>query len=110
MFLNYKYLIKHILLYLLLKKNYRFHRTIASNSELVVTLILIKKINDKSSDKKFKYIASTNKNEGNPFLDLDLTIGYYLLYVHCNYDNSTYDEIRKVNIYISAVKYFFFLL
>ena len=91
-----------------LKKNYRFHRTIASNSELVVTLILIKKINDKSSDKKFKYIASTNKNEGNPFLDLDLTVGYYLLYVHCNYDNSTYDKIRKVNIYISADKYFFF--
>ena len=91
-----------------LKKNYRFHRTIDTNSELVITLILIKKINEQNNEKKFKYIASTNKNEGNPFLDLELTVGYYLLYVHCNYDNSTYDKIRKVNIYISSNKYFFF--
>ena len=91
-----------------LKKNYRFHRTIDINSELVVTLILVKKIMNKDNDKKFKYIASTNKNEGNPFLDLELTVGYYLLYVHCNYDNSNYDKIRKVNIYISSNKYFFF--
>ena len=91
-----------------LKKNYRFHRTIDNNSELVVTLILIKKINDKNNERKFKFIASTNKNEGNPFLNLELTVGYYLLYVHCNYDNSNYDKIRKVNIYISSNKYFFF--
>jgi hypothetical protein len=91
-----------------LKKNYRFHRTIAPNSELVITLILIKKTNDKTSEKKFQYIDSTKKNEGNPFLDLELTVGYYLLYVHCNYDNATYDKIRKVNMYISANKYFFF--
>ncbi len=91
-----------------LKKNYRFHRTIDTNCELVVTLILVKKILNKDSAKKFKYIASTNKNEGNPFLDLELTVGYYLLYVHCNYDNSNYDKIRKVNIYISSNKYFFF--
>ena len=91
-----------------LKKNYRFHRNIGKNCELVVTLILIKKIIDKNGGKKFKYIDSTNKNESNPFLDLDLTVGYYLLYVHCNYDNSTYDKIRKVNIYISSNKYFFF--
>jgi len=91
-----------------LKKNYRFHRTIDNNSELVINLILVKKINDKDSDKKIIYIASTNRNEGNPFLDLDLTVGYYLLYIHCNYDNSTYDKIRKVNIYISSNKYFFF--
>ena len=91
-----------------LKKNYRFHRTIDTNSELTINLILIKKTNDKNNDKRFKYIASTNKNEGNPFLDLELTVGYYLLYVHCNYDNSNYDKIRKVNIYISANKYFFF--
>ena len=64
-----------------LKKNYRFHRTIDNNSELVINLILVKKINDKDNDKKIIYIASTNRNEGNPFLDLELTVGYYLLYV-----------------------------
>ena len=90
-----------------LKKNYRFHRSLKTNSELNINLILIKKSIDKDNKTKFRYISSTNKNEGNPFLNLELTVGYYLLYVHCNYNNSNYDKIRKVNIYISADKYFF---
>ena len=90
-----------------LKKNYRFHRTLSTNSELNINLILIKKTIDKVNKTKFKYIASTNKNEGNPVLNLELTVGYYLLYIHCNYNNSNYDKIRKVNVYISADKYFF---
>jgi len=90
-----------------LKKNYRFHRSLLTNSELNINLILVKKIVDKDNKTKFKYISSTNKNEGNPFLNLELTVGYYLLYVHCNYNNSNFDKIRKVNVYISANKYFF---
>ena len=83
-----------------LKKNYRFHRALLTNSELNINLILVKKIVDKDNKTKFKYISSTNKNEGNPFLNLELTVGYYLLYVHCNYNNSNFDKIRKINIYI----------
>ena len=90
-----------------LKKNYRFHRTLLTNSELNINLILIKKTPDKDNKIKFRYICSTNKNEGNPFLNLELTVGYYLLYIHCNYNHSNYDKIRKVNLYISANKYFF---
>ena len=90
-----------------LKKNYRFHRTLLSNTELNINLILIKKTPDKDNKVKFRYICSTNKNEGNPFLNLELTVGYYLLYIHCNYNHSNYDKIRKVNLYISANKYFF---
>ena len=91
-----------------LKKNYRFHRSLPTNSELNINLILIKKNIDKDNKTKFRYISSTNKNEGNPFLNLELTVGYYLLYVHCNYNSSNFDKIRKVNLYISADKYFFF--
>ena len=90
-----------------LKKNYRFHRSLLTNSELNINLILVKKTVDKDNKTKLKYISSTNKNEGNPFLNLELTVGYYLLYVHCNYNNSNFDRIRKVNVYISADKYFF---
>ena len=90
-----------------LKKNYRFHRTLLTNSELNINLILIKKTINKDNNTKFRFISSTNKNEGNPFLNLELTVGYYLLYIHCNYNNSNYDKIRKVNLYISADKYFF---
>ena len=90
-----------------LKKNYRFHRTLLSNTELNINLILIKKTPDKDNKVKFRYICSTNKNEGNPFLNLELTVGYYLLYIHCNYNHSNYDKIRKVNLYISANKYKF---
>ena len=81
-----------------LKKNYRFHRTLLTNSELNINLILIKKTIDKDNKTKFRFISSTNKNEGNPFLNLELTVGYYLLYIHCNYNNSNYDKIRKVNL------------
>ena len=90
-----------------LKKNYRFHRTLLTNSELNINLILIKKSVDKNNKTKFRYISSINKNEGNPFLNLELTVGYYLLYIHCNYNNSNFDKIRKVNLYISADKFFF---
>ena len=90
-----------------LKKNYRFHRTLLTNSELNINVILIKKTIDKNNKTKFRYISSINKNEGNPFLNLELTVGYYLLYIHCNYNSSNFDKIRKVNLYISADKYFF---
>jgi len=72
-----------------------------------INVILIKKNIDKNNKTKFRYISSINKNEGNPFLNLELTVGYYLLYIHCNYNSSNFDKIRKVNLYISADKYFF---
>ena len=80
-----------------------------TNSELNINLILIKKTPDKDSKTEFRYICSTNKNEGNLFLNLELTVGYYLLYIHCNYNHSNYDKIRKVNLYISANKFFFII-
>ena len=52
-----------------LKKNYRFHRSLLTNSELNINLILVKKTVDKDNKTKLKYISSTNKNEGNPFLN-----------------------------------------
>ena len=86
-----------------LKKNYRFHRSLETNCELTINLILMKKVKN-----KLEFISSTNKNECNPSLNCELTVGFYLLYVYCNYDNSNYDKNRKVNIYISSNKYFFF--
>ena len=86
-----------------LKKNYRFHRSLETNCELTINLILMKKTKD-----NLEYISSANKNDCNPSLNCELTVGFYLLYVYCNYENSNYNENRKVNIYISSNKYFFF--
>ena len=86
-----------------LKKNYRFHRSLETNCELTINLILMKKVKN-----KLEFISSTNKNECNPSLNCELTAGFYLLYVYCNYENSNFDKKRKVNIYISSNKYFFF--
>ena len=86
-----------------LKKNYRFHRTMESNYELAINVIIMKK----TQGNNLIYINSVSDSEKNPFIEIDLTVGFYLIYVFCNYKSTNIEHIRKVNLYVSANKYFF---
>ena len=95
------------LIFNVIKKYYRFHRTMESYQELAINLIIMK-INFNCSDCKYtlSLIDSTCNNEDNPYLETELTIGYYIVYIYCNYKYSTFKKRRKINLYISSDKYF----
>jgi hypothetical protein len=73
-----------------------------SNYELAISVIIMKK-----QGNNLIYINSVSDSEKNPFLEIDLTVGFYLIYVFCNYKYANIEHIRKVNLYVSANKYFF---
>ena len=85
-----------------IKKCYRFHRTMKTHEELSVNIILVKKIGE-----NLELISSTNSTLSSPTIDVELPVGFYLIYVHCDYKHSTYEKMRKVRLYISSSKYFF---
>jgi hypothetical protein len=85
-----------------IKKNYRFHRTMQSDCELVINMILVKK----NLLGIIEFVCSTNEVESNPMIEAELHHGYYLLYVHANYKHTTFDKLRKYNIYISSNQFF----
>ena len=84
------------------KKTYRFHRTLNTDEELAVNVMIYKK----GKDNYIELISSINKNITNPTISVELPVGFYLIYVYCNYKYSTYKKVRKVRMYISCNKYF----
>ncbi len=91
-----------------IKKYYRFHRSMESYQELAINLIIMKKnYNSLNGNYSLSLINSVCNNEDNPYLEVELTVGYYIIYVFCNYKYSTFKKKRKVNLYISSDKYFF---
>ena len=84
------------------KKTYRFHRTLNTDEELAVNVMIYKK----GKDNYIELISSINKNITNPTISVELPVGFYLIYVYCNYKYSTYTKVRKVRMYISCNKYF----
>lgn len=85
-----------------IKKNYRFHRTIPPDAELTINLLLAK-INEKG---QIEYISSHNEDLANPLIEVELNMGYYLIYVYANYLYSTFDKIRKYQLQISSNAFF----
>ena len=86
----------------IIKKNYRFHRTMNKEAELITNMIIVKK----TEFGTFEYVASTHEIEANPTIDIQLHHGYYLLYFHADYSHSNFDKKRKFNLYISCNVFF----
>jgi hypothetical protein len=85
----------------IIKKYYRFKRTIPPNQYLTTNIIVVRK-----EGKSLVYKASVNGITNNPNLEIYLEPGYYLIYVHVDYEHAVYDKIRKYNLYVNASNYF----
>lgn len=85
-----------------IKQNYRFHRKIPPEVELTVNLIIISKTNT------LTYHTSVSENDTNPHIELKLSTGSYLIYVHANEKYSTYDKRRDIRVRVSSNNYFSF--
>lgn len=94
---------KTIIIITLNKKYYRYHRSLLSEQDLTVNVIVVKK----GKNNSLELVSSTHKTDGNPTIELELSVGFFLIYVHCNYPYSNYDKVRKVRLYVSSKKYFF---
>ena len=86
-----------------IKKCYRFHRDMKTHEELSINLIIVKK----GKNDKLELISSANTNISTSTIEIELTVGFYLIYLHCNYKFSTFEKMRKIRLYLSSNKYFF---
>ena len=101
-----------------IKKYYRFHRSMESYQELAINLIIMKKnYNSLNGNYSLSLINSVCNNEDNPYLEVELTVGYYIIYVFCNYKHSTFKKKEKliyifhlINIFFCFIKELMFIL
>jgi hypothetical protein len=85
----------------LIKKNYRYHRKIPVEDELVANIILFSIDED-----KYTILKSTHQNDIDPNIEVNLPAGSYLIFTHVIYKYSKYDKTRNVKLYITNNNYF----
>ena len=84
-----------------IKRTYRFHRSISDNSELTINLLLMKLENN-----SYKIIYSEVANDKNPILLSKLEPGNYIVYILANQSSSTFDKDRKLVFNVVSNNFF----
>lgn len=88
-----------------IKKTFRYHRSIPEKSEISINIILAKKLfNNGNYD--FDVIKLESENENDPVLDIELDPGTYVIYVLCNKESYLFDRERTLRLYIVCNNYY----
>ncbi len=86
----------------IVKNSGRFHKDIPKDSELNMNMLLFKKDVTEKGEYKFTYIDSVTDALFNPFIELFLEKGVYIVYIFADYTHSNFDKKRKYLLNVTS--------